>query len=97
MYDEKSRPCAELRDMAQAHLEAVRVKLQETQRLERTLAAFVDSCNAGCIGGSTQNCTIIGDLTLSPQSHPADKGGGCCAGESIVPSNESKVTELKRD
>lgn len=54
--------CTAARDMAQAHLEAVRAKLKEMQALERTLAGFVRACNDECLGGPAPGCVILKDL-----------------------------------
>jgi DNA-binding transcriptional MerR regulator len=56
------RDCNEARDLAQSHLDAVRVKLVELQALEQSLASFVTSCNAACAGGPAVNCVILADL-----------------------------------
>lgn len=71
------RDCVEARDLAQAHLDAVRDKLAELRNLERTLARFVKACDAECAGGPAAQCTILRDL------HSADRAlasarGGCC-------------------
>jgi DNA-binding transcriptional MerR regulator len=68
------RDCVEARDIAQAHLEAVRKKLTELRALERSLAKFVTSCTTACAGGPAPKCTILKDLgraataTSSPPS-----------------------------
>jgi MerR family copper efflux transcriptional regulator len=67
----EDRHCAELRDIAQAHLASVRAKMLELMSLERSLARFVDACSANCIGGPAPKCTILADLgTASAQSRP---------------------------
>jgi len=63
----------------------VREKLAELQALERQLSAFVNSCDAACVGGAALDCTILEDLgssgeaqkkTASPASGTATRG--CC-------------------
>jgi len=66
------RDCVETRDIAQAHLDEVREKLNELRLLERRLESFVTRCNAACAGGPGQDCVIFKDMATSA------KGGGCC-------------------
>ncbi|WP_434724669.1 MerR family transcriptional regulator [Mesorhizobium sp. RIZ17] len=66
------RDCVETRDIAQAHLDEVRQKLNELRLLERRLESFVTRCNAACAGGPGQDCVIFKDMATSA------KGGGCC-------------------
>lgn len=75
LTDEPQRPCVEVRDIAQAHLTAVRVKLAELKALESNLAAFVCSCEAACAGGPAVDCTILEDLAAPTVP---GKGGACC-------------------
>ncbi|CAN7603086.1 helix-turn-helix domain-containing protein [Variovorax paradoxus] len=70
------RDCAEARDLAQAHLDTVRVKLKELQNLERSLAKFVRSCSDECVGGPAPKCTILKDLSL--RDSRSAKPAGCC-------------------
>jgi DNA-binding transcriptional MerR regulator len=65
----------EARDIAQEQLNAVRAKMLELMTLERSLARFVDRCNATCAGGSAPQCTILKDLGLTDRT--ADPRG-CC-------------------
>jgi MerR family transcriptional regulator, copper efflux regulator len=69
------RDCVEARDLAQEQLKVVRAKMLELMDLERSLARFVESCNATCLGGSAPKCTILKDLGLSAET--AERGG-CC-------------------
>ncbi len=66
-----SRDCVEARDIAQTHLDAVRKKRKELRALERSLAGFVENCDASCVGGPGANCVILEDLG-SPN------GAKCC-------------------
>lgn len=71
------RDCVEARSIAQAHLTAVRAKMAELRRLERSLALYVHACSAGCVGGPAPDCTILADLR---QGEPAASGAaGCCS------------------
>ncbi len=50
--DERDRPCAEVRVVAEAHLAHVRTKIADLRRMERVLSATVTRCaaerRAGC-------------------------------------------------
>jgi len=55
--------CTGARDLAATHLVTVRSKLAELKALERSIAAFVTSCEATCAGGSSPDCVILDDLS----------------------------------
>jgi DNA-binding transcriptional MerR regulator len=61
MQDPKSS-CMDARDMAAGHLIAVRTKMCELKALERSLIAFVKSCDTSCAGGPGPDCVILDDL-----------------------------------
>jgi DNA-binding transcriptional MerR regulator len=61
MQDPKSS-CMDARDMAAQHLTAVRAKMRELKALERSLIAFVKSCDTFCAGGPGPDCVILDDL-----------------------------------
>lgn len=63
LWDEKERQCSELRDLAQDQLSRVRDRLVDLIHLERSLTEFVSSCETECIGGASQDCTIIENLS----------------------------------
>jgi len=64
MHDPKSS-CMDARDMAAEHLTAVRAKMRELKALERSLIAFVKSCDTSCAGGPGPDCVILDDLAKS--------------------------------
>ena len=70
------KDCAEARNIAQTHLDAVRVKLREFQSLERSLAKFVRDCSDQCLGGPAPKCSILKDLGLKAPLQA--KGSACC-------------------
>jgi MerR family copper efflux transcriptional regulator len=74
LTESPDRDCAEARDVAQTHLEAVREKLAELHALEQTLADFVETCTAACAGGPANRCTMLEDLSVPV---PA-KRAACC-------------------
>jgi DNA-binding transcriptional MerR regulator len=57
--------CMTARDMAAEHLTAVREKMRELKALERSLIAFVKSCDTLCPGGPGPDCVILDDLAKS--------------------------------
>lgn len=65
LVDEPDRPCAEVRDVAARHLAQLREKLAELQALEKSMSAFVCSCDTACAGGEAIDCTILEDLASS--------------------------------
>jgi DNA-binding transcriptional MerR regulator len=81
--------CMHARDLAQEHLMTVRAKLAELKALERSIAAFVASCDASCAGGPGSDCVILDDLSKGCVS-PTASSKGCgsspasCSGRSSV-------------
>jgi DNA-binding transcriptional MerR regulator len=67
LVQDRDRSCLEARDLAQEHLTAVRTKIGELNKLERSIATFVASCNASCAGGAGPDCVILEDLTTPPK------------------------------
>lgn len=67
------RDCGEARTLAEAHLVAVRAKLAELRRLERSLARYVQVCGDTCAGGPAPECNILTDLRQGAAP------SGCCA------------------
>jgi DNA-binding transcriptional MerR regulator len=80
--------CMHARDVAQEHLAAIRAKLKELQGLERSIAAFVASCDASCAGGPGPDCVILEDLS---KPH-----GGACAGGQTARSEAVREPFRKR-
>jgi DNA-binding transcriptional MerR regulator len=54
--------CMDARAMAAEHLTTVRAKMRELKALERSLIAFVKSCDTSCAGGPGPECVILDDL-----------------------------------
>lgn len=73
LVQDGSRPCVEARDLAFSHLAEIREKLGELRELERSVAAFVDSCDHSCAGGAGADCVILEEL--------ADGEAGHCCGQ----------------
>lgn len=55
LADERKRPCAEVRAVAEAHLTEVRAKIADLRRMERVLKATV----ARCAAGGRTDCPLI--------------------------------------
>src|SRR5215813_9909718 len=55
LADERKRPCAEVRVVAEAHLKDVRAKIVDLRRMERVLNATV----ARCAEGRRADCPVI--------------------------------------
>lgn len=70
---DRSRSCMEARDIARTHLLDVRAKLRELRALEKSIAAFVDQCDAECVGGPGPDCVILDDLSGAAAKTP------CCS------------------
>lgn len=77
LADQPDRPCAEVRAVAAHHLKQLRDKLAELQALERSVAAFVDGCDASCAGGPAVDCSILDDLSAPMRS--AGRQAPCCS------------------
>jgi DNA-binding transcriptional MerR regulator len=60
--DDGARPCAEALDLTREHLAAVRARLSELRKLERTLAAFAAECEATCCKGASASCTLFSSM-----------------------------------
>jgi len=62
LTEDAARPCIDARTIAADHLAAVREKLADLKKLERSLADFVCRCDAACSGGAGPDCIILRDL-----------------------------------
>ncbi|MBI3827319.1 MAG: helix-turn-helix domain-containing protein [Candidatus Rokubacteria bacterium] len=66
--DERKRPCAEVRIVAEAHLKDVQAKIVDLRRMERVLKATV----ARCADGGGTHCPLIDALYRDdPDRRPA--------------------------
>ncbi len=61
LADERRRPCAEVRVVANAHLKDVQAKIADLRRMERVLLATV----AKCASGQQTHCPVIEALYKS--------------------------------
>jgi len=78
LVQDPNRACSEARDLAQAHLVEVQKKRAELEELERSLAAFLKTCDESCSKGSGPECVVLQQLC---DSRPAGarKAGKRCA------------------
>jgi len=95
LFDDGERPCVEVRDLAQAHLDLVRAKIMDMRDLEASLKAFIGSCDASCIGGPTTDCVIITAISAGPSPNSA-KAASCVSSAPVAPGRSSFARELKR-
>jgi MerR family mercuric resistance operon transcriptional regulator len=58
MADSRGRSCAEVRDLAAAHLRDVRGKIADLQRMDRVLTALI----ARCARGDLPDCPLIDEM-----------------------------------
>ena len=93
LFEEGDRSCVEVRDMAQEHLDTVRMKIKEMQQLEASLMGFVSSCDETCSAGITRNCAIITDWSAREAAPPKTGDAGASA---QGPAKPFKAIELKR-
>jgi DNA-binding transcriptional MerR regulator len=68
--DDGTRPCVEALDLTNEHLSAVRSRMAELRKLERTLAAFAADCASTCCMGAASTCTLFSELRA------VDEGSG---------------------
>ena len=67
LVQDRSCSCIEARDLALTHLTNIRAKMRELKALEKSIARFVDVCDADCAGGLGPDCVILEDLSGASQ------------------------------
>ena len=72
LADQRRRPCAEVRVVAEMHLEDVKAKIADLRRMEHVLQETVARCKAG--GGS--HCAMIDALYTETEQHKPSKNRG---------------------
>lgn len=55
--------CLDIRDVAQGHLEVLKLRRAELDALEVELARIAGACSQACVDGPSHDCTILGDLS----------------------------------
>lgn len=76
LADERKRPCAEVRVVAEAHLDDVRAKIGDLKVMERVLKETV----ARCAKGTGSHCPVIDAL----YREPGTPGPALSAGRSAI-------------
>ncbi len=74
LVQDETRSCVEARDVAQAHLDFVRAKLEELLGLEKSISQFVKRCDDECVGGPGAECSILEDLGRPSESSVTECG-----------------------
>lgn len=79
LVQNRERSCMEARDLAFGHLLELRQKLADLHELERSISAFVESCDQSCAGGSGADCVMLEELahSTSPLTVPSPRSA-CC-------------------
>lgn len=67
LIDSGGYTCEDIQRVAQRHLDEVRTRLRDLQRMEATLAGLVGQCS----GGATPDCSLL--ETLFAESDVADR------------------------
>ncbi|MGH8077962.1 MAG: MerR family transcriptional regulator, partial [Lysobacter sp.] len=80
LVQDQERSCMEARDLAFAHLTEVRQKLDELRELERSIAAFVTSCDQSCAGGPGAACVMLEELSDGGASPMGQSANSSCCG-----------------
>lgn len=97
LFDDGDGACAEVRDLARAHLDQVRAKILDMRQPARSLQAFVGSCDTACSGGLTRDCVIMEDMAATGCGAKAPSAPTTLdAWRSAATGPEPVVTELKR-
>ena len=64
LYRDKDRVSAEVRDTAQAHIAAIRLKIEQLRTMKKTLSNLVERCS----GDDRPACPILDELAADPNS-----------------------------
>lgn len=65
LMQDGDRSCGEVRDIASAHLNSIVRQMRELRELQKSIAAFVASCDSACAGGAGPDCVVLHDLAKS--------------------------------
>lgn len=86
LQDNPDEACEAVGDIAEAHLHAVRFRIESLRKLEQALSSMVESCP----GGNTDSCRILSvlqDHSLCHHTeHLPEAGGMFAAGEGDLSS-----------
>ncbi len=73
---ERGRPCREVADITRRHLEAVRGKIRDLQRIANRLADTLGRCEAAQESGKAKACAILEALETGAAA-PLETGAEC--------------------
>lgn len=71
LNQDNDRSCKEARDIAEAHLGAVREKLLDLRALEHRIAGLIETSDTFCRGGSGADCVVLEDLSKPAEPYPS--------------------------
>lgn len=71
LIDSGGYTCEDIQVVAQGHLDDVRARLRDLQRMEATLAGLVGQCS----GGATPDCSLLETLFAEPDGVEPVPGG----------------------
>jgi len=66
LVDRRESTCAEVRDIAMAHVDEISRKIGDLRRMERTMTSMIKQCD----GGAAPECPIIDALFGAPAVGP---------------------------
>ncbi len=69
LYEDDNRASADVKEIAERHLEKIRNKMRELAGMETTLSELVEACN----GDHKPDCPILRDLAITEQPCDCDK------------------------
>lgn len=67
LTQDSRRSCERARDLAEAHLTAVRAKLLELHALERSITGLLEAAEDTCADGSGGHCVVLNGLAQPAQ------------------------------
>jgi MerR family transcriptional regulator, copper efflux regulator len=80
LLEDRERSCMHARDLAWHHLVAVRAKLKELKALERSIAAFIETCDTTCSGGPAADCVVLEDMVARGTTRTPVPGAKAASG-----------------
>ena len=69
LYEDRNRASADVKKLAENHLEQIDRKVRELQSLREALGQLVEHCH----GDARPNCPILDDLATVPDTYPDEE------------------------